>query len=161
VVPAQARPDKAELFGDPGLVPTREGERVRTELARATEIAAVLEVLVDVEHAHVDVELDDVRALRGLVISLRLTERGDPVVVEHAVRDVVTAVFSADAADQARVLISTPDASPLPPPRTLGPALAFALLGLGVSLGVTLERLRLYRMREGTRVRRRRSRRSV
>lgn len=39
---ATGEPDKRELFSDAGLVPTREGERVRRELALADELERLL-----------------------------------------------------------------------------------------------------------------------
>jgi hypothetical protein len=41
----QRRTDKRSLFGDASLVPTREGERVRRELALAGELTTSLELM--------------------------------------------------------------------------------------------------------------------
>ncbi|NVB40901.1 hypothetical protein G6O69_23885 [Pseudenhygromyxa sp. WMMC2535] len=56
--PTRERPrlDKQALFGDPGLVPTREGERARRELALATSLVESLE-LIGVSGARVEVAL--------------------------------------------------------------------------------------------------------
>ena len=57
--PRRPVPDKDALFGDPGLVPTREGERARREIALAGEIHNAIVVLPEVARARVDVELGD------------------------------------------------------------------------------------------------------
>jgi hypothetical protein len=132
--------DKAALFGDPGLVPTRFGEQARREAAAAGEIRAAVELLGGVDSARVDVESDgeDARAL--VVVRLDGPQAEQEVV--DATHRIVDAVLGADGV-RTVVEVSAPPAEqePEPTPRTVWP-LALAVLGLGFSLGVTFDRLR-------------------
>jgi len=55
-VPPQQTADKAALFGDPSLVPTRDGERIRSEIASAGEIELAIAALPSVVRSRVVVE---------------------------------------------------------------------------------------------------------
>lgn len=153
--PSAVKSDKRALYGDPGLVPTRAGERAREELARAESVAAALRARAEV---------------RALAVEVRLPTPGDPGAA------VITGEVSLDAASvlriaegvlgpwsAGRVLVELrppgPGAgererasAPAPPTPPLAPppsppwwprwALALALVGLGASAGVSIERLR-------------------
>ena len=152
--PTPALPDKARLYGDPGLLPTREGERARREVARAGEIERAVRLLPGVEEVRVDVELEQDGSLRAAAVVARAQAgtRGD---IEPATRRIVEVVLGPDAPAATTVLVAE-----LPPvPEDLEPGLpivplALALLGLGVSAGIALERSR--RMLGRRRSRRRR-----
>ena len=147
LVRAASVPDKARLYGDPALVPTRAGERAREELALAGSVVAALRA----------------RAGAGeLAVEVRLPTKDDPGAA------VVTGALALDAASVARISEGVLGAwsagrvqVELAPPRaevseaapvsvSAAPAglgwqtwlLALALLGLGVSAGVSIERLR-------------------
>jgi len=127
------------LFGDPALVPTRAGERARTELALAGTIQehlaedpqlAVLRTHVSAppgEPAHV------VLSLRGP--SERATQ------IQSRAETVARAVLGAP---KAQVTVDLVASSPAPEPRHayLRPFLIVAWLALGASLGITIDRLR-------------------
>jgi len=139
----EAVAEKARLYGDPALVPTRAGERAREELALAGSVVAALRA----------------RAGDGaLAVEVRLPTAEDPGAA------VVTGALTLDAASVARISEGVLGAwsvgrvqVELAPPRAevseAGEAervsaapttwlLALALLGLGVSAGVSIERLR-------------------
>lgn len=132
--------DKARLFADPGLVPTREGERARRELALAGQIRGALETMHDVESVSVDVELAATTPRVLATISARTDDAARLSELEHYANEAATAVVGATA--EVDVLL---DVAPAPEPT--GPSapalpLAFALLGLGVSAGIAAERYR-------------------
>lgn len=137
--------DKAELYGDPGLVPSREGERARREIASANEIKAAIVLLHEVEAVRVNVEQDgeDARAL--LVIRLR-SQRAQASTVSAAER-IAKHVLGPGTTATVQIEISAPGlatASPATPQPRRRPwvPLVIALVGLGFSLGVTFDRLR-------------------
>jgi hypothetical protein len=125
---ASGSPDKRELFGDAGLVPTREGERMRRELAMADELERLL-----------------ARASVPASVSVSLTEPASAVVVAgtgelEQVRTIARAALPGIADARIHVTIAElgepedhDDA-----PRLL-PALVLTL-GLGIALGVAMER---------------------
>jgi hypothetical protein len=132
--------DKARLFGDPGLVPTREGERARRELALAGQIRRALVDLSDVESASVDVELASPPTRVLVALAASTTEDERLARLEHYANEAASAVVGEPA--EVTVLI---DASPAPEPVGGGAPplpLALALLGLGVSGGIAVERWR-------------------
>ena len=131
--------DKAAVFGDPGLVPTREGEQARREAARAGEIRAAVELLGGVDSARVDVEQgEETRAL--VVIRLHDADAREDVVA--STQRIVEAVLGTDGV-RTVVEVSVPPVEALeePTPRSTWP-IAIAVLGLGFSLGVTFDRVR-------------------
>jgi hypothetical protein len=132
--PSTAAPDKAKLFGDPVLVPTRAGEAARDELAAAGEIAAAITAAEWIDDVHVDVE-DRTR----VVIAGRIATATDDAVLRADLRRVVDAVLGPD---EARTLVlalgRTPD-HPEPRDRGLVPLL-FAAMGFGASAGIAIDR---------------------
>ncbi len=158
---ADARParadDKARLYGDPGLVPTREGERIRLEVALAGEIETSLTALPGVDRARVTLTLptgkvEPARASVVVVGPRASSRRGE---VERIAR------AAAPALDEGTVDVVTVDETangPEPRGRSLPDLpLTLALLGLGASLGVSLDRFarRMPRGRGSRRARRR------
>jgi hypothetical protein len=141
--PAPQRPaapgravDKQALYGDAGLVPTREGERVRRELALAGELEAALGQL-GLTGVHVDVELNDPPGV--IVIA-----QADPEADDESLRSTITAFARVIVPDATAVHVELRRVEPeSPTPPDGGPpwAIALACLGLGLSLGVTVERL--------------------
>ncbi len=145
-------PDKSRLYGDPALVPTRAGERAREELALAGSVVAAL------------------RARGGdgaLAVEVRLPGAGDPgaaVVTGSLALDAASVVRIAEgvlgAWSVGRVQVelaparaeASEAAQATGVAAAQGPAwgpgswqswlLATALLGFGVSAGVSIERLR-------------------
>jgi len=138
-LPTRAAPDKAALFGDPSLVPTRDGERARRELGQAQEIAAALGVLPAVDDARVDVELGSASTepTRVLVV-VRGQARAPRDALTEQARTIARQVVGAEASVE--VLVELLPASPTPEPPPLRWPLALALLGLGFSGGVLIDR---------------------
>lgn len=140
--PALPQPDKARLYGDPGLVPTREGERVRRELALAGELRRVIEERHDVLGAQVDVELSPA-PLSGpprVLISAAVAEKPDDSELEHYALEAAAAVIGPTA--ETTVLWHLAPEGPPQGPGPLPIPLALAVLGLGLSAGIALERVR-------------------
>ena len=125
---------KQTLFADRGLVPTREGERIRRELAHAGEIEATLVRIDGVSEARASVSLDaEVPTIVVVVAS--------EGVREETLRE--TAARLVPGATAAGVYLVVGPGSGEAPRRTRIPALALVLLALGVSLGITFERVRV------------------
>ena len=152
--------DKAALFADAGLLPTREGERARRELALAGELRKAARVLA--WECEVDIQLGDGRS------SARVSIVGRPL---HPVDDAALARDREDLEalaaalvpglgerdDAVRVLLRPePSAAlgaaepaadqPALPVAGRLPALLLTAIALGASLGMGLERLRLRRL---------------
>jgi hypothetical protein len=144
-VPERRRADKRTLFADASLVPTREGERVRRELALAGELTTALELL-ELGPVHVDLELGAGHA--SAVVVAQLPAGADAQQLEADVLELTAAIVPTLDASQIHVWLR-PSAEPPGPTRNRGRsrswALTFACLGLGLSLGVTLERARARR----------------
>lgn len=146
--PAPQRPavpgrtvDKQTLYGDAGLVPTREGERVRHELALAGELRAAL-LQLGLSAVHVDVELNDPP---GVIVIAQLDPEADADALE-ALEATITGFARVIVPDATTVHVELrrgePDGErPAPPDGGRAWAIALACLGLGLSLGVTVERL--------------------
>ena len=153
--PGAAAPDKARLFGDPTLVPTREGERARLELAAAGEIAAAIVATDRLRGIHVDVEFEADGA--HVVVAGRRAQPGDDA--EPAIAAIAQAVLAAHAPVHLTFAIAEPSSTPAPdatdtaPPRGRTAALAVAAMGLGASLAVFLDRLWWRRRRTARRTR--------
>jgi hypothetical protein len=139
--PARSPADKAALFGDPSLVPTREGERARREVALAHEIEQALAVLPSVGKARVDVELPDPAAAEGprVLAVVQRTAAADDATLSPRVRAIAHAVVGRDAAVELVVEASPAPASPPTPTRW---PLVLGVLGLGFFGGIMTERLR-------------------
>jgi hypothetical protein len=134
--PEPTTPDKRALYGDPSLVPTREGERIRREIALAGELEQTLRLFAELEDVRVHVDSNTTPARVAVV------GRASP----HASADLharVEAVVGGMVGPNTSILISIARPAPEPPVREppLGLALALSLLGLGISIGVTADRL--------------------
>ncbi len=134
-VPAEPRgparqADKRELFGDAGLLPTREGERVRRELVLADELERLL-----------------ARASTPATVTVSLIEPASAVVVAQTgeldqVHAIARAALPDLDASRIHVTIAALDQTPSKAPSgSLTPILIVAI-GLGLALGVALERAR-------------------
>ncbi len=155
--PAPRRlPDKAALFGDPSLVPTRTGERVRLDLADAAAIEAALDTLPTLQSTTVDVQRADDAAGKAMrvLITGELTHGADEAETRAQVEAVVRTVLG-EPPDPATILLVPPPPPVEKPPPQLDVLLALAILGLGVSLGVTGERVATLRRVQAARGRRR------
>ena len=142
--PAPERPavprravDKQTLYGDAGLVPTREGERVRRELALAGELHHALEQL-GLTSVHVDVELRDPA---GVIVVGRAPADSDPAQLEAAIVDFAHVLVPDARAVHVRLRHDPESPAPESPAPDRSWPFALACLGLGLSLGVTTERL--------------------
>ena len=140
--PVRRASDKAALYGDAALLPTRSGERARAEIALAEEVRVAVETLHDVERARVSVtsKTDDTPTSAALVVRTR-SESANADVRAAATR-IARATLGRDT--ELTVEVSAPHADvPLedtPSPRR--PFVLFAVLGLGISLGLTFDRTR-------------------
>lgn len=131
--------DKQSLYGDAGLVPTREGERVRRELALAGELRHALEQL-GLTSVHVDIELRDPA---GVIVVGRASPDAEPRQLEAAIVDFARVLVPDASAVEVQLLAPTlASESPAPAPADGRQwTIALACLGLGLSLGVSFERL--------------------
>jgi type III secretory pathway lipoprotein EscJ len=132
---------KQAMFGDAGLVPTREGERARRELAIAGELEQALARLGLVA-AHVDVEL---REPVAVIVIARLPTGSDADAITDTITELARAMLPALDPDNLHVWLEPASAQPAEPERRRGPrlwALMLTCVGLGLSLGVLGERLR-------------------
>jgi len=145
-IKAPRRPSKTRmkeaLFGDPALVPTREGEQARRELALAGSIEEHLAGDPNVGAVRVDVSAKPDRTPQ-VIISLHasgspqaLTERSQRV--SRAILADPEATVTVDIVGDS-ALAQGSDAQPRP---LLTLALVLALLALGASAGITLDRTR-------------------
>ncbi len=135
----RAPADKARLYGDPVLVPSRDGEAARRELALAGEITAVLEATDTLDRLYVDVEIDAtaVRVVIGGQWRMGVATNGVPIA------DLVAAIVGGE--HKLVLAISDMPAKPDRPPLPL--ALALVAIGLGASIGITLDRVAQRRRR--------------
>jgi hypothetical protein len=140
-------PDKAALFGDPTLVPTRVGEQARRELARAGEIEAAIAVLPGVDAVRVTVESAEPE--HRVVVTLRAS--ADEASVRRAVAAIVEGVMGRER-PHALALIVDATSPDIDRPTGIPLALALALVGLGASAGITLDRLARLRRRRRRRI---------
>lgn len=144
---------KAALFGDPTLVPTREGEAARLELARAGEITAALRATGWIDEVRVDVERSDADVRASFVVVAGRRNPSSPADLDDRVRAVVAAICTGDAV-VTLALADAPSSDDLPEgprdlPRTV--ALGLALFGLGASLSLFADRAWRRRRRAITR----------
>ena len=129
--------DKRALFGDPKLVPTREGERLRREIALAGEIEQALRLAPELEDQRVVVQTD--AGTTRIAVFLRISSSVSEAEVLERTDAVVTAIAGAST-DRSITLAVSPHEEPAPS-RRLDLALAVALLGLGASMGMTADRM--------------------
>jgi hypothetical protein len=133
-------PDKAALFGDPVLVPTRDGEVARRELAAAGEIAAAIEATHWITDVHVDVEAKTAkRQVVRVVIAGRVPADRDEAVLRGDLASIVDGVLGRD---DARTLVLALGHVPVEPAPRDRPALALVLaaMGFGASAGIAIDR---------------------
>ncbi|MCH9687428.1 MAG: hypothetical protein K0V04_38695 [Deltaproteobacteria bacterium] len=138
---ARQTSDKAALFGDPTLVPTRAGERARQEIALAHEIEHAARVLPAVARVRVDVELDRTPAStpappRALVVAQQRldTDRAQ-------LRDAITTIGATVLGPNAQIELVIESAPAQAPTRWLpGWPLVIGVLGLGFFGGMLAER---------------------
>ncbi len=143
--------DKAALFGDPSLVPTRSGERARRELGLAHEVSAALELLPTVLESNVSVESERV------MVVLRGRAQTDADQLGAHARTIAGQIVGPHASIEVLVELEATPASPPPSPVPALPwPLAIGLLGLGFCTGVVVERVRRIRAASHRPVRRRR-----
>lgn len=137
--------DKAALYGDPSLVPTRAGERAREELGLAQAIARALELLAGVEQARVDVELPrrGVDAPARVLAVLRRRSADDPAPLRARARRIATAVVGPDTVVE--VIVGSAPPAPSPAPARMPWPLILGVLGLGFFAGTLVERARRIR----------------
>ncbi len=142
--PRVATSDKRALYGDPGLVPTRAGERARQELALAGSVAAALRARAEVVALAVEVRLPAQGDPGAAVISGQLT------LDAASVTRIAEGVLGPWSAGRVQVELAPPKVGAVEreePPASPGRGwprwpLALALVGLGASAGVSIERLR-------------------
>ena len=127
-------PDKAALYGDPGLLPTREGEQARAEAAKAGELEAAIGTLYAIDRVRATVEADQT------VIVLRLSDPDARDDALEAARRIAETILGPDATIAIEASAPSPEATPAEDRDLPTLPLAFALLGLGFSLGVTFDR---------------------
>lgn len=140
--PPRRASDKAALYGDAALLPTRSGERARAEVALAEEVRVAVETLHDVERARVTVTSETVGAPSSAALVIRTRAESANTEVRAAATRIARATLGRDT--ELTVEVSAPHVDvPLadtPPARR--PWVLFAVLGLGVSLGLTFDRTR-------------------
>lgn len=135
--PSPATVDKQAVFGSASLVPTREGERARRELAIAGELEQALAQL-GLGPAHVDVEL---REKTAVIVIAKLPAHRSAEQAEAIVAELVGAMIPAPTTTH---VWWQPAIIDIPAPARVWPSwtLLLCCIGLGLSLGVTGERLR-------------------
>lgn len=142
--------DKAAAYGDASLVPTRQGERARHEVALAGEIERLVAVDSRVQRVEATVRLSPSTAAPHVAVVVQHRGRAldDETHRDLAAELVALAqsVVPAAAIDDIDIVIHR-DSPPSTP--SLPWALAVALLGLGISTGVAVERWRR-RIRDAT-----------
>ncbi len=132
------RPDKARAFGSPLLVPTRDGERIRQEVARAAEIERAARALPGVAEVRADVELPD-RCDRPASVAVVYT---GPARHRDAIERIAAGVVPEAAADRIVVEGTEPASAAERAPGPPLPLLAALFVAFGASLGVLGERAR-------------------
>jgi len=142
---AHTRPDKASLYADASLLPTRAGERARRELALAGQLSAALEHLA-LTPLQIDVRLGQPPSVVVIASRAHSPDASPSEIVAEDIRELCLATIpDLDPAGVHLWLRPAPaDSAPreLPRPRSPLWALVFACIGFGLSLGVSLERLR-------------------
>lgn len=141
--PARRPSDKAALYGDAALLPTRAGERARAEVALAEEIRVALETLHTVEQARVTVHTAGDGTPHSAALVIRTRDAAALEDLDAAARRIALAALGRPDVELA-VELSAPslDLPPEDTPRPVGPLMLLAVLGLGISLGLTFDRAR-------------------
>lgn len=141
--PVRRPADKAALYGDAALLPTRAGERARNEVALAEEVRAAVEALHAVERARVTVAADSAGAPRSAAVVVRARGNADlDALAASATRISRAALGVPELAVEVEVSAPSPDEASAEGPEDPAPPLLLLLgvLGLGVSLGLTFDR---------------------
>lgn len=143
--PTRRPSDKAALYGDAALLPTRAGEKARNEVALAEEIRAAIEALHAVERARVTVATDPGGAPHSVAIVVRARATADSdALTASATRISKAALGSTDLAVEVQVSAPSVEQASADAPRDAAATphglLLFGVLGLGVSLGLTFDR---------------------
>ena len=136
--PRRAASDKAALYGDAALLPTREGERARAEVAVAEELRQSLEALHEVERAQVTVSMHGGRPRTAAVV-VRARAGTDTDALRARGERLAHGVLGPDPVPL-EFEVSAPSQGPDAPPDPTSPLLLLAVLGLGISLGLTFDR---------------------
>src|SRR5690606_16371911 len=138
--PQRARPDKAALYGDSALVPTRRGEHARAELALSGELEALLRVVPGIVSVRAEVGLDPAMDLERALVLVR---HARPPSDEDPLRTEVEAIVESVLPRGPRtVRLYAAAADPHDPHERPPWAVAMVFLGLGLSLGIAVERVR-------------------
>lgn len=127
--------DKRALYGDPGLVPTRAGERAREELALASSIAAAVRARAEVVALAVEVRLPTAADPGAVVIT------GEVALAKEHVARLAEAVVGPWSVGQVQVELAPARAVASDPPARPRWALALALIGFGAAAGISIDRL--------------------
>jgi hypothetical protein len=149
-----SRPGKASkeaLFGDPSLMPTRDGERARVEIALARTIEEHLaeDPRLTAVRAHVTSASGHSGGPTQVVISFRGPQEGAQA-QELRARELALGILGDPAAQVTIDRIEAPRGAQEPSPaqvRPLSIVLALVLLALGASAGISVDRLRRRRSR--------------
>ncbi|MGH1343175.1 MAG: hypothetical protein ACRBN8_16575 [Nannocystales bacterium] len=140
--PTPRASDKAALYADAALLPTRAGEKARNEVALAEEIRVALETLHGVERARVTVATDQAGAAHSAAIVIRSRTGIAPDPLTNSATQLSRAAVGVTDLE-VHVQVSAPsvdEASKEVPDGNAPPALLFGVLGLGISLGLTFDR---------------------
>lgn len=140
--PPMARPaDKAAMYGDPALIPTRSGERARAEVALAEEIRVALETLHEVESARVSVRTLDGETPHSAALVLRGHPGSSSLGLRARATRIAASILGSTRAElTVEVSVAQVEATQDDtPPR---PLILVAVLGLGFFLGLTFDRMR-------------------
>lgn len=142
----EAPADKAALFGDPSLVPTRHGEQVRREIATAHELEQALSTLPTVERASVVVEaLEHANADPRAVVIVHARSDADLTRLRQQAERATQAVVGPTVQPEV-VVERSPAAATTDEPTPLRWPLLLGVLGLGLFGGVFFERLRAFQL---------------
>jgi hypothetical protein len=149
--PATSARAKAALFGDPTFVPTREGERARRELALAGSLQEHLAADPRITDVVVDVALPGPESPPGSRPRALVSLRGpaDAEAALSAAVETAARVVLGDPRAEIAILRRDPEPAAPAPAGHLRSLLALALLGLGASVGVAIDRRRVPRRSRG------------
>ncbi|MEZ4428956.1 MAG: hypothetical protein R3A51_14860 [Nannocystaceae bacterium] len=156
--PRASVPDKAAMYEDAALVPTREGELARRELAFAASARAAVESVSPWRVAFVEARLGRGRSGRLLMTIAPpegVTVEAIPPALASQLRALIVPLAPEPWTDAQTTLelahpVMTSAQREPPTPRSPSLLLALCLVGLGASAGVTLDRLARARAREAS-----------
>ena len=140
--------DKQELYGDPGLVPSREGEHARRELALAGEITRSIQALNLASAISVQIQLPlasaEVSHGHALVIVTPKSSQQDTPSLEPQIVRVVQANLGTNWQQAQITILWAPLPQPISAPLSKEHSflsLALSLIIFGASAGITLDRI--------------------